>query len=124
MSTRTACRRRTRRFTIDSAQNIWVEFEYPSHGGQPHRLPLVDISASGISFALTDDAPLLESGTSLPDVVIHIESSEMRGDLLILHVTPVPDHSTVCGALFYPSDDTELVKLKSVVSGIQAVHSG
>lgn len=124
MSTRTACRRRTRRFTVNSGQNIWVEFEYPSRGGQSHRLPLVDISASGISFALTNELPLLESGTSLPDVVIHVESAEMRGDLLILHVTPVPGGATICGALFYPSDDTELVKLKSVVSGIQAVHSG
>ena len=124
MSTRAACRRKTRRFPVDSGQNVWIEFEYPSHGGQSHRLPLVDISASGISFALTNELPLLESGTSLSDVVIHVENSEMRGDLLILHVTPVPDSSTVCGALFYPSDDTELVKLKSVVSGIQAVHSG
>ena len=123
MSTRTACRRKTRRFPVGSGQKVWVEFEYPSHGGQSHRLPLVDISASGISFALTNELPLLESGTSLSDVVLHVESSEMRGDLLILHVTPVADRPMVCGALFYPSDDTELVKLKSVVSGIQAVHS-
>jgi len=124
MSTRTACRRKTRRFPFNSGQNVWVEFEYPSQGGQAHRLPLVDISASGISFALTNELPLLESGTSLSGAVIRVESSEMRGDLLILHVTPVPDGLTVCGALFYPSNDAELVKLKSVVSGIQAVHSG
>lgn len=123
MATRTACRRKARRFPVTAAQNVWVEFDHPSEVGRPHRLPLVDISVAGISFAVTDELPPMDSGASLPGIVIHVEGCDIRGEMLILHVTPVSGHGTVCGALFYPADDTELLKLKSVVSGIQAAHS-
>jgi hypothetical protein len=37
-----------------------------------------------------------------------------------MHVTADPDSRYVCGALFYPSTDTDLVKLKGVIAGMEA----
>jgi hypothetical protein len=122
MTTTTACRRKARRHRLSSTEAS-VEFDYPNPGGHPCRLPLVDVSISGLSFAGTDELFGIEAGTDLSDVTIRVGSCEMRGDLLVMHATPegVPD--AVYGALFYPASDTDLVKMKSVLAGIEAVEA-
>ena len=124
MTTRTANRRKTRRYSVSHKEDTWIEFEYPRPNGRTFRFSLVDISVSGFSFALDEDSPPLESGSDVAGVTIQVGDCSLHGDLLVLHVSPTSATRSVCGALFYPADDTELVKLKSVVAGVSAAQGG
>jgi hypothetical protein len=125
MSVRTASRRRQRRYTIGLDKSATVEFEYPSPNGRPYRMKLVNISVSGLSFALDDhdDLALLDAGTTIPDGTVQIGDCTLRGDLMLMHLTPDELSRGMCGALFYPSSDTDLVKLRCVIAGMEAVGS-
>jgi hypothetical protein len=119
MTRRTACRRTQRRFSISQAATAFVEFECPPSSGNWLKLPLVDISVSGVSFGIIDELDSIDSGTSIGPVKIHLGNCEMAGEFLIMHVTPEGSGRTICGALFYPASDDDLIKLKSVVAGIE-----
>ena len=123
-STTAANRRKTRRHSVSHKQDTWIEFELPRPGGRSYRFPLVDVSVSGFSFALDEDSPTLDNGAGVAGVTVQVGDCALHGDLLVLHVTPTSDTRSICGALFYPADDTELVKLKSVVAGVAAGHGG
>jgi hypothetical protein len=104
----TSTRRRQRRYVVRGQRVACVEFEYPSPNGRAYRHTMVNLSASGVSFALDRDSPELDAG--------------IRGDLVVMHTT-AEGSGPVCGALFYPASDTDLVKLKGVIAGMEAVDS-
>jgi hypothetical protein len=126
MSTITASRRRQRRYPVPPSPTACVEFEYPSPNGAPFRLPITNLSAQGVSFSIGDHDVLagLEAGTSLPNAAIRVGECRVQGDLVVMHLTPRADATTICGALLYPATDTDLVKLKSVLAGMEAVRQG
>jgi hypothetical protein len=121
MPTTTKNRRQQRRHSIATDQAARVEFDYPMPNGKKYVVPLVNVSASGLSFGLEehDDLAGLQEGTSLPDAVIRVGDCTIRGELLTMHVTADPTSRYVCGALFYPATDTDLVMLKSVIAGME-----
>lgn len=121
MRSKVDCRRSQRRHSVAPGADASIQLQHPP--GCPWTLRVIDISVSGISFAFEEDAPRIDSGENLSNVVIKIGSCTMEGDLLIMHVTPVPPR-TVCGALFYPATDDDLIKLKSMIAGIEAVQPG
>jgi hypothetical protein len=118
--TTTACRRKQRRHRIAPDTNARVEFAFPHPGGARHSLPLVDLSLSGFSFRMSPELSWLETGTMIPEVVIHLGGCTLQGELLLMHVTR---REGICGALFYPATDTDLIKLKSLIAGIEAVQT-
>lgn len=121
MATVSQSRRVARRYVISNADHARVVFNFPEPGGRRYEMAMIDISASGMSFRYGDDAPDLESGTTLQEAVLRLGRCEIRGELLVMHVTPHPTGETVCGALFYPALDADLLKLKSAIAGIEAV---
>ena len=121
MATLRQSRRVVRRHAIANADQARVVFSYPGPAGRRCELPLIDISVSGLSFRYRDEIQRLETGTSIPSVTVRFGACEIVGDLLVMHVTPLAPGETVCGALFYPAKDADLVKLKSVIAGIEAV---
>lgn len=125
MTTRTACRRRQKRHAVVRDPDACVRFAHPYPGGQEYRLTLVDVSPSGLSFqAQPEELPPIESGLSVPDTTIEIGGCEIRGEMLIMHVTEQDDGRYVSGALLYPSEDDDLVKLKAVIAGMEATQPG
>jgi len=82
---------------------------------------LRDVSNAGLSFSIPELPFEFEVGDTLNSVRLHVGRCEMRGDLLVMHITP---ESGVCGALFYPDTDTDIIKLRSLISGIEAVQIG
>ena len=122
MTIATRCRRVARRYRVPDGASATVSFRFPSPNGQHVELALVDVSVSGMSFAYNDELPGLESGATIAPVVLRLGSCEMHGELLVMHVTPQSPARTVCGVLFYPATDTDLVKLKSAIAGIEALH--
>ena len=121
MSTTTKNRRKQKRHTIARDVAASVEFDYPTPNGKRYALPVVNLSASGLSFLLEDTDLLgaLDEGTNLPRSIVHLGECRIRGELLVMHVTPGSDSRYVCGALFYPATDTDLLMLKSVVAGME-----
>jgi hypothetical protein len=118
MTTARACRRKAKRHPAKGSEQAFVELRLPDRNGELHNLPLKDVSISGISFLMADDMPAIENGSSLADTVIHLGDCEIRGDLVVMHVTRQTDTRTVCGALFYASSDEDLLKLRSAVAGM------
>jgi len=121
MATVSQTRRVTRRYAVSKSHHARLEFDYPGPGGRRYDLPLIDLSVSGLSFVCDDELPELESGTTVSPVIIRLGKCDIHGDLLVMHVTPDPSSETVCGALFYPAKDADLLKLKSAIAGIEAV---
>ena len=123
MSTRTECRRGPARHPIPRAADRYVEFEHPRPGGRTYRFPLHDLSEAGLSFMLTEEVPMTDEGTSLEAVTVRLGNCEIHGDLLVMHVTPEMAPGSVCGALFYPTSDLDLVKMKGLVAGLEVATS-
>ena len=118
MSTTAKNRRGHTRHPIPPDAEASVEFE---SGGRSHRLKVLNLSASGLSFAFAAAAELhgLEEGEGLGEAVVRVGNCVLRGELLVMHVTGCADSGYVCGALFYPATDTDLVKLKSMITGME-----
>jgi len=118
MTTASACRRKTRRRPARGSQEAFVEWAPPGRVGELRRLPLIDISVSGLSFALGDELPGIENGSNLSNAVIRLGECEIHGDLVVMHLTAQTDTRTICGALFYAASDQDLLKLRSAVAGM------
>jgi len=122
MPTRTDTRRRTPRHAVVLDHDAFVEFDLPGPGGKC-RLPLSDLSHSGLSFhGEVAEISSIESGSTIPDVSLRIRECIIQGDLVVMHVTPRPDSRILCGALLYPATDHDLLKLKAVLAGMEAVQ--
>ncbi|HKQ62110.1 MAG TPA: hypothetical protein VJS92_12540 [Candidatus Polarisedimenticolaceae bacterium] len=119
MKATTACRRIQRRYALPQGGGR-LEFEHPGAADGRAQLVIVDISVSGVSFVLETNGPRIDIGATLPAVRVHLGSCELRGELLVMHVTTEANGRAVCGALFYPESDTDLLMLKSAVAGLEA----
>jgi hypothetical protein len=120
MTTTTRCRRISRRFSIADNADASIELGWPEGAARRVKARLLDISMSGLSFAMPAEAPRLTSGIMVNGVTLRLGRCEIGGDLLIMHVTQ-RSQGPVCGALFYPAGDAELALLKSAIAGIEAV---
>ncbi len=121
MATRTATRRHHSRITVPNG-SMTVAFADPTVSGGETELAVVDLSGAGFSFrALGDEQPRLDVGTTVAGVELRLGGVIIQGELVVMHVTPGAGSDTTYGALFYPAGDPDLIKLKSVVAGMQAV---
>lgn len=124
MTIRTASRRLQRRFPLVQGRGAAVELEHPHASGRRLRLPIVDMSSAGVSFKVNlQETPVFEIGASLSQVVLVIGDCSIQGELVVMHFTPDMDSSATCGALFYPKTDSDLVKLKGVIAGMEAIDT-
>ena len=124
MSPVTKTRRRQHRYPIQRGKLARVEFTHPSPNGRRYDLDVTNISSSGVSFSFeeTDELTGLEEGTSLSGVVIRIGECMIRGELVVMHLTGDTDSRRICGALFYPAPDTDLVQLKGLIAGMEVAE--
>lgn len=119
MTTRTATRRKQARHTLAPGKG---SLSYDCPRGGRSEASLVDLSGAGLSFHLeSEELGGLEAGASVSGALIRIGSVEVRGEMLVMHVTP-RGMGFYCGALFYPADDADLVRLKTLIAGIEAVR--
>lgn len=109
---------RDRRYSILKAGGAYVEFSCPGPTGGTFRLPILELSASGLSFALGQLLPSIARDTVLEHVTVCVADCEMRGRLMVKHLTVVGRGEAACGAVFYPSTEADLLKLNAIISGI------
>jgi hypothetical protein len=121
MAALTKSRRRHERHTVDRKAEASVEF---THAGRRLEFTMHNVSASGVSFAAREasDFDGLEPGLSLPGAVIRLDGCAIRGELLVMHVSG-RGAGRICGALFYPGTDGDLVKLKGMIAGMHAARA-
>jgi len=123
MTTRTATRRKQPRYAVRDGQAI-LRVARPEGQGGALALPIVDLSAAGISFAVEPGALAgLEPGARLEGVTVRVGDCEIRGELLVMHLTPGAPSRLICGALLYPRTDGDLVRLKRVLAGTRVRRS-
>jgi hypothetical protein len=84
--------------------------------GWRQRLPLLDISEDGLCFECPDGIPPIAPGSSFGDVVVRLGGREMRGSLVIRHVTSSLSAGTQCGARFHPAGEEDRKSLSGLVN--------
>ena len=121
MPTETKNRRKQARYSLSHDSQAFVEFDLPRAGGRTVRLPMVNLSAAGISFAVENDPELvqLEAGTTIPRAVARVGTHRVRGELVVMHVTGGSDSRYVCGALLYPATNADLVELRGLIAELE-----
>jgi len=115
MTTKIACRRRHRRHRMAPDGGARLEFTYPQPNGASLNVALLDLSPSGFSFSLTEELYDLDPGVSIDGVTMKLGETEIQGDILVIHINI---ERGVSGALFYPSTDLDLIKLRSAVAAL------
>lgn len=75
--------------------------------GWRQRLPALDISEDGLCFECPDGIPPIAPGSSFGDAVVRLAGREMRGSIVIRHVTSSISTGTVCGARFLPAGEAD-----------------
>ena len=114
------CRRGHPRYALDPLGDGTLELGYPRPDGFRYIVPLRDISRGGLSFVLRHDLSGLEVGDSIDRVSIRVGRREVRGDLLVMHLTPGTETGSVCGAFFYPENDEDILTLRAILDELEA----
>jgi hypothetical protein len=117
MAQKTAERRKNRRYQLLPSLEPTVEFTHPGPQGASYKLPVIDLSNSSFGFRISEELNELEAGTNLDGAVLHMGDIRIEGDLMVMHVT---QGQAVCGVLFYPSSDEDLLKFRSLITGLRA----
>ena len=113
------CRRKHDRFPLDASHGGTIEFAFPDRDGALCSMPLRDVSQAGLSFVLGHELPGLEVGDSLDRACIRLNGREVRGDVLVMRLTPDASRGAVCGGLFYPVDDADILTMRALVADLE-----
>ncbi len=126
MTVKTSCRRRTDRYTLPVQSGAQISFGYPWPGGYRCSMRLRDVSSSGVSFVLGLEFPGLEVGQPIEQAAITVGDFTVIGDLVVMHLTPDAGAGSVCGALFLPDGDENVLALRDLLQtlALQASWDG
>jgi hypothetical protein len=116
------CRRKHDRFPLDASRGGTIEFSYPGPAGAICSMPLHDLSRAGLSFVLSHELPGLEIGDSLDGARIRVNGREVRGDLLVMRLTPDDSRDSVCGGLFYPVEDADILAMRAIIAELEVAE--
>ena len=115
-----ACRRKHPRFPLSPSHEGVVEFGYPGPDDTPCCMRLLDISRGGISFVLAHDLPGLEAGDSIDAARVCLAGRVVQGDVVVMHLTPEATLGAVCGALFLPVEDADILAMRELLAMLDA----
>ena len=113
-------RRLQRRYNLAPDAGARLRFRHPAPMGVPYDLPVRDISLSGLSLVLPSDFPEMQAGDMIRGIEVRVCRKVFHGDLLVMHVTPVQEFGGVCGGLFYPEGDEDLITVRLVIKALDA----
>ena len=112
----TSCTRKEPRHPV-LENNAFVEFEFPA--GRRWRLPVLNLSGSGLCFGVDEALAGLAPGTRIPDAVVLLGAERMCGELEVLHVTVGLSTGTTCGSRFSPGGEDDRLRMKAFVDQIE-----
>lgn len=119
MSRSEQCRRKYPRFSLTASYAGTIEFGFPGPEGTPCCMDLLDLSRGGISFILAHELPGLEAGESIDGARVQLGGHTVHGDIVVMHLTPDATRGDVCGALFFPSQDEDILALRALLAMLE-----
>jgi hypothetical protein len=112
-------RRVQKRYPLPADAGAVLRFHHPGLDGPAFTASVRDVSLSGLSFFLPSEIPGLHVGGIVRGVEAVIAGRGFRGDLLAMHLTPQNFGGAVCGGLFYPESDEDLITIRLVVRALE-----
>lgn len=113
-------KRLQKRYSVSPDSGAMLRFRYPAPSGALFEARLRDISLSGLSLTLPEELPGLQPGDIVKGIEVRVDRMVFHGDLLVMHVTPENEPGAVCGGLFYPEGDQDLITIRLVVRALDA----
>jgi hypothetical protein len=113
-------RRLQNRFNLPPETDATLQFNYPTPNGPRLATRMRDISLSGLSMMLPQELADVQAGDIVSGIEAKVARKSFRGDLLVMHVTSVGATGSVCGGLFYPEADEDLITIRLVVRALEA----
>lgn len=113
-------RRTLDRHRVSDRHPSSAEFRWPERRGATFPARVRDVSFAGLSLQVSDDLPGLEIGVTLKGLQVVVDGIRFRGELLVMHLTPSPESGSVCGGLFYPAGDADVLALRKVVRRLES----
>lgn len=114
------CNRRAARYHLPHSEAAWIDLRAPD--GSQWKLPLLEISATGLAFGAEPGFPELPRGTDLPGVELQVGRASIRGDLRLEHRTSGISTGTVCGASFRPGTEADRAELLQLIEVLGSLH--
>jgi hypothetical protein len=71
-------------------------------------------------MVLPDELAEVQAGDIVRGIEARVERKTFRGDLLVMHVTNAQESGAICGGLFYPEGDEDLITIRLVVRALEA----
>jgi len=62
----------------------------------------------------------VQAGDIVRGIEARVARKAFRGDLLVMHVTTSSEAGPICGGLFYPEGDEDLITIRMVVRALEA----
>jgi len=62
----------------------------------------------------------VQAGDIVRGIEARVARKTFRGDLLVMHVTHASEAGPICGGLFYPEGDEDLITIRLVVRALEA----
>ncbi len=112
-------KRKDRRYALPT--DVGAEIEFDVLDGGHYRLPLLSISSSGLAFVVPEPILEIDAGIILADVLIHVGSVMIRGNLKLRHTLRDHPRDHKCGARFYPASDTDRNELVSLLARLESL---
>lgn len=112
-------RRTLDRHRVHDGISAEARFQWPARKGLPVVARIRDVSYAGISLVLGESLAGLEVGECLKGVNIALDDVHFAGELLVMHLTPSPQGGILCGGLFYPVRDADVLALRKVVRRLE-----
>jgi len=113
-------RRLQPRYPVPADAGAALVFRYPFPNGPVVEARLRDISLSGLSLFLPAALSRVQVGDIVNGIEARVANKSFRGDLLVMHVTRASEPATVCGGLFYPEGDEDLITIRLVLRSLEA----
>jgi hypothetical protein len=82
-------------------------------------MPLRDLSPGGLAFTFNLDRPGLDVGQNIEQAQLIVGDKRVRGDILVMHLTPGLFSRAVCGSMFYPVEIEDIVTYQSLVTSLE-----
>jgi hypothetical protein len=116
-------RRLERRHPLPTDTGAVLQFRHPSPHGESIEARLRDISLSGLSMSLPEALSGVQTGDIVKGIEARVARKTFRGDLLVMHVTQLRQGGPICGGLFYPEGDEDLITIRLVVRALEAAST-
>jgi len=112
-----------RRYVFPAGAPVSVELPGPLSGPPRKVLPLLDLSATGLSFAFGPGDPACVPGDTLDGVVVRVGRHCIAGSLRVVRVDAARVEGWVCGASFHPASERADAALRGVLAWLDAQDS-